>query len=66
MTLIWYNPDIDRHEKGSKEDYQSIKNGSKQQAKFEILYEFNVTSEQLAEKILNELNQVGSLSRESA
>lgn len=60
MLLIWYNPDLDRFEKGSANDLKIAKSGSRRANKFDVLYEFNVTSEQLAERILKSLNEVGN------
>ncbi len=56
MYLIWYNPDREIYEKGSEDDYQRIKASSFNSNGFNVLYEFNGSSKQIATKILNSLN----------
>jgi hypothetical protein len=54
--LIWYNPDMDKYEKGSESEYETILSKSSNKDRFDILYEFTETSQKLIDKILNSLN----------
>lgn len=54
--LIWYNPDTDKYEKGSENDYGVVVSASTNKDRFDILYEFTETSQKLIDKILTSLN----------
>jgi len=56
MYLIWYNPDKEVYEKGNEEEYQRIRASSFNSNGFNVLYEFNKSTKQIADKILNSLN----------
>ncbi|MCP4459240.1 MAG: hypothetical protein GY816_14655 [Cytophagales bacterium] len=60
MTVIWYNPDIDRYEVGLQPDYVVITALSKNADRFEVLHEFDTTiaSTKIAKKIIVNLNQI--------
>ena len=60
MTVIWYNPDIDRYETGLKTDYVVITSLSNNSDRFEALHEFDTTdpSTKIANKIIVNLNQI--------
>jgi len=60
MTVIWYNPDIDRYEKGLQADYVVTTSLSKNADRFEVLHEFETTdiSTNIAGKIVLNLNQI--------
>ena len=62
MTVIWYNPDIDRYEKGFRQDYVVTTTLSKNFYRFEILHVFESTtsSNKIADKILMNLNLIRS------
>ena len=59
MTVIWYNPDIDRYENGLKTNYAKITSLSKNSEKFESLHEFDTTdtSSEIANNIVLSLNR---------
>lgn len=54
--LIWFNPDAQIYETGPYIDYQSITAKSRNEDRFEVLYEFNRETISVANKILNALN----------
>ncbi|MEQ6168873.1 MULTISPECIES: hypothetical protein [unclassified Ekhidna] len=54
--LIWFNPDAQIYEAGPYVDYKSIATESRNQDRFEVLYEFNRETISVADKILNALN----------
>jgi len=58
MEVIWYNPDLDRYEKGSPGDFEDVAGSSVNQKRFSILYQFNESSKKLAQKVLDSLNLV--------
>ena len=60
MEVIWYNPDIDRYQKGLQRNYEIASSLSPNADRFEILYEFENTEscKKIATKILSSLNQV--------
>ena len=65
MKFIWYNPDLDLYQKGSMRDYDVIISCSPNTDRFDILYEFNDTTEQLMDKILNSLNSLREMELEA-
>ncbi len=54
--LIWYNPDVDKYEKGSESEFDIVTSASSNKDRFDILYEFTETSQKLIDKILTSLN----------
>lgn len=56
--MIWYNPDLDLYQKGTRIDFNAIVAESANADRFSILYQFNQNSVKLADKILNSLNLV--------
>ncbi|MDW3191501.1 MAG: hypothetical protein R8G66_04025 [Cytophagales bacterium] len=58
MEMIWYNPDLDLYQKGTRTEFNAIVEGSDHANRFSILYQFNHSSVKLADKILNSLNLV--------
>ena len=62
--FIWYNPDIERYQKGSREDYDKAVNNCRQE--ISLMYEFTEVSARLAGKLVNELNKSSSSIRISA
>lgn len=58
MEMIWYNPDLDLYQKGTRAEFNEIVEESAHPNRFSILYQFNQHSVKLAEKILNSLNLV--------
>jgi len=60
MTVIWYNPDIDRYEKGLQADYAVTTSLSNNSDRFEVLHEFDTSdaSTRIADKIIMNLNQI--------
>lgn len=64
MKFIWYNPDLDVYQKGTMRDYDLLLSLSANSDRFDILYEFNDTTEKLMDKILNSLNAVRELELE--
>ena len=58
MEMIWYNPDLDLYQKGTRTEFNEIVKESTFPNRFSILYQFNHNPAKLAEKILNSLNLV--------
>ncbi len=58
MEMIWYNPDLDLYQKGTRTEFNAIVEKSANTNRFSILYQFNHNSVKLADKILNSLNLV--------
>lgn len=56
--MIWYNPDLDLYQKGTRTEFNTIVENSSNANRFSILYQFNQSSVKLADKILNSLNLV--------
>lgn len=56
--MIWYNPDLDLYQKGTRTEFTAIVDNSINANRFSILYQFNQSSVKLADKILNSLNLV--------
>ncbi|MEQ9468115.1 MAG: hypothetical protein RLN88_11925 [Ekhidna sp.] len=54
--LIWYNPDAVKYETGPYACFKSLSGESINEDRFEVLYEFNVETVFVADKILNSLN----------
>ena len=60
MKMIWYNPLIDDYQLGTLKEYYKQANGEEKE-RFEVLYEFDLESMGVAEKILNNLRKVHSV-----
>lgn len=58
MIFIWYNPDLEKYEKGSMLDYDRKIMKSENHDRYGLLYEFNSTSQHLVDKVLSALNNV--------
>jgi len=58
--FIWYNPQIDCYQQGSREEYQRIVAQCKDIGEATLMYELNELSSRLANKILTELNTARS------
>ena len=57
MRLIWYNPDSNKYEFGSKENFEVLSIRSSNEDRFEILHEIEEEiGFALATKIVNKLN----------
>ena len=56
LTYIWYNPEISAYQMGPLSLYKEIRNESKAQNDFNLLYKFDGTQNTLAKKILTSLN----------
>lgn len=51
MQLIWYNPELDLYQKGTKGEYIKVtKNG------FKVIYEFTNTSDRIVDRVVDSLN----------
>lgn len=51
MQLIWYNPELDLYQKGTKGEYKNvIKNG------YKVIYEFTNTSDRIVDRVVDSLN----------
>lgn len=59
IMLLWYNPDTNSYEKGGVQEFQSIRQSSKNKDRFEVLYKFWGNESKLIEKIQNSLNLAG-------
>lgn len=56
MVFIWYNPDLDAYQLGSLKEYDRLLMKSDNNDRFDLLYEFNATTESISSKILYTLN----------
>jgi hypothetical protein len=56
MLLIWYNPDIEKFQSGTLNQYDALKSKNSTELLFEIFYEFNATSGKLISRVLDRLN----------
>lgn len=65
MKFIWYNPDLDIYQKGSMREYDRLISSSANSDRYDILYEFNDTTQQLMDKVLNSLNAVREMELET-
>ena len=57
MEIIWYNPDLDLYQKGTRNEFKSIVEKSTNANRFSILYQFK-SPVKVANRILNSLNLV--------
>ncbi len=60
MIVIWYNPDIDRYERGMQNDYVVTTSLSRNSDRFQVLHEFDTTetSAIIVDKLIMNLNQI--------
>ena len=67
MLVIWYNPDIDRYEKGLQTDYAITSSQSKNLDRFEVLHAYDISesSKRIADKVIMNLNQIRHISSTS-
>ncbi|SNS76556.1 hypothetical protein SAMN05421640_1149 [Ekhidna lutea] len=56
--LIWFNPDRQLYEIGPYYDFITLASSSKNEDRFEVLYEFNTETVRVADKIIRSLNKV--------
>lgn len=56
MQFIWFNPDLDKYEKGSQQEFELASIDSVNQDRFDIIYEFSDTSQRIIDKVLESLN----------
>lgn len=61
MYFIWYNPDLDLYQKGTMKEYDSMLYASQNRHRFDVIYEFTNTSNQLVDKVLAALNSARKL-----
>lgn len=55
MSCIWFDPELQQYQYGSKLLFETAKSKSKTPDQFKILFEFNRTSERLLEKVFQAL-----------
>lgn len=60
--LIWFNPDSDSYEVGNYQEYLAISKSSRNEDRFEVIYEFCVETANVMDKILGSLNKVKTIS----
>lgn len=56
MQFIWFNPDLDKYQKGSRKDFDDASSLSVNKDRYDIIYEFNDTSQRIIDKVLDSLN----------
>lgn len=55
-TCIWYNPELKKYEKGSREEYDLMVATSLSGSDYQLLYQFDRTHSRIVYKITEELN----------
>lgn len=60
MFIIWFNPDIEKFQSGTLNQFEVTKTKSEKKVLFEIFYEFNATSGKLINRVLERLNHASS------
>ena len=58
LKYIWYNPDLMLYQKGTMEEFERLVDSSPLHSNFSLIVKLNTTSDLLAHKIIEELNDV--------
>ena len=57
---IWYNPELDQYQIGSKEEFEKKRSHSEHPSDFEIEYRLSELSVKLADQMVHKLNTVNN------
>lgn len=58
MNLIWFNPDINKFQRGNRMIYRAITSNSEHPERFTLVTKLNNGNESFLDKIVNKLNAV--------
>lgn len=56
MEIIWYNPEQKQYQRGDIEEYRRLTINHPMKEAFKLLFEFNTTSVQLIDKVMESLS----------